>query len=218
MSNAARPGPRASSPAVAEAPAGKRERTRTALIEAAIEVLAEKGLEGTSIDDLMRVAGMARGTFYNYFQTREEVVGAVITYLKDKLRAAVVEQIPPEYGSEATVACSIYGFIKFGKDNPKMGWALVRIGGDSQWVSGEKFQRCESALEGVLGDDIQPVPGLAYIDGIILMLLRRVLEDRITAAEAEQVLVLAFRGLGIHSAKIKSMMNTAKKFVESLSG
>jgi hypothetical protein len=50
------------------------------------------------------------------------------------------------------------------------------------------------------------------------MLLRRVLEDRITAAEAEQVLVLAFRGLGIHSAKIKSMMNTAKKFVESLSG
>ncbi|MBK8289386.1 MAG: TetR family transcriptional regulator [Cellvibrionales bacterium] len=40
--------------------AGKRERTRQALLEAAIRMLAERGLEGTSIDDLMRAAGMAR--------------------------------------------------------------------------------------------------------------------------------------------------------------
>lgn len=207
-----------SSSNAAPATPGKRERTRAALIEAAIEVLADKGLEGISIDELMRVAGMARGTFYNYFQTREEVVGAVITTLKDRLRTAVVDRIPADYSSEAVVACSIYGFIKFGKDHPKMGWTLVRIGGDSQWVSGEKFQRCEAALEGVLGADIQPVPGLAFIDGVILMLLRRVLEDRISGEEAEQVLVLAFRGLGIRAAKIRSMMSTARQFVESLGG
>ncbi len=201
--------------AVASTP-GKRERTRTALIEAAIEVLAEKGLEGTSIDDLMRVAGMARGTFYNYFQTRDEVASAVSAYIKEQLRSTVVNRIPADYSSEAVVACSIYGFIKFGKENPKMGWTLVRIGGNSQWVSGDKFQECESALQGVLGDDIQVMPGLAYVEGVILMLLRRLLEDRITGPEAEQVLVLTFRGLGIHAAKIKSMMNTAKKFVHSL--
>jgi AcrR family transcriptional regulator len=162
------------------------------------------------------VAGMARGTFYNYFQTREEVVSAVSAYIKDRIRDAIVNKIPADYSSEATVACSIYGFIKFGKDNPKMGWTLVRIGGNSQWVSGEKFQSCESALQELLGDDIQLIPGLAYVEGVILMLLRRLLEDRITGPEAEQVLVLTFRGLGIHAAKIKSMMNAAKTFVHSL--
>ena len=67
---------------------GKRDRTRIALIEAAIDVLADKGLEGTSIDDLMQVAGMARGTFYNYFQTREELALAVSAHIREQIYTA----------------------------------------------------------------------------------------------------------------------------------
>lgn len=197
---------------------GKRERTRIALIEAAIDVLAEKGLEGSSIDDLVRVAGMARGTFYNYFQTREEVVCAVSEYIQEKFHDAVVCRVPKDYSSEAVVACITYGLIKYGLDHPKIGWALVRIGGGKHWVSGSRrFECADNALQEVIGKDMLLVAGLTYLEGSTLMILRRLLEGRITKPEVMQILTMMFRGLGVHGARVKSLMNTARNFVQNLS-
>jgi len=195
---------------------GKRERTRIALIEAAIDVLAEKGLEGSSIDDLVRVAGLARGTFYNYFQTREDVICAVSAYIQEKFHEAVVSRVPADYSNEAIVACITYGFIKYGLDNPKIGWALVRIGGGKHWVSGSKFECADQALQQVIGEDMLLEAGLTYLEGVALMILRRLLEGRISKPEVMQILTLLFRGLGVHGARVKSLMNTAQKFVQSL--
>jgi len=194
---------------------GKRERTRVALIEAAIDVLAEKGLEGASIDDLVRVAGMARGTFYNYFQTREEVICAVSEHIRERIHEGVVSRVPADVCSEVIVACITYGFIKYGLEHPKIGWALVRIGGGRHWVSGNKFECADDALQEVLGEDMLLPAGLTYVEGVGLMILRRLLEGRITKPEVEQILAMMFRGLGVHAAKVKSVMNSAKNFVQT---
>lgn len=196
---------------------GKRERTRIALIEAAIDVLAEKGLEGCSIDELMRVAGMARGTFYNYFQTREDVIGAVSDHIREKIHDTVISRVPGEYNSETILACIVYGFIKYGLDHPKIGWTLVRIGGGRHWVSGRHFECADRALQEVIGEDMLLPAGLTYVEGVGLMILRRMLEGRITRPEVEQILLMFFRGLGIPRARLKSLMATAKDFATGLS-
>ncbi len=195
---------------------GKRDRTRVALIEAAIDVLAEKGLEGTSIDDLMRTAGMARGTFYNYFQTREEVVCAVSSFIRENIYQAVVDRIPAHYSDEETFACVTYGFIHYGLQYPKTGWALVRIGGSSHWVTGERFQRAHNALEAVLPNQEPPFLGLIYIEGVALMVMRRLLEGVISIEEMEAIIALAMRGAGIAPERISSLLETASAFVESI--
>jgi AcrR family transcriptional regulator len=197
-------------------PPGKRDRTRIALIEAAIDVLAEKGLEGTSIDDLMRTAGMARGTFYNYFQTREELVCAVSGFIRENVYQAVVDRIPPHYNNEETFACVTYGFIHYGIQYPKTGWALVRIGGSTHWVTGERFQRAHNALEAVLIDPAPPFLGLIYIEGVALMVIRRLLENVIGIEEADTVITMAMRGVGISSERIPALLKTAKAFVDSI--
>jgi len=51
-------------PAVA---AQRREKMRARLIEAAVTVIAAKGIEGAVIEDVIAEAGVARGTFYNHF-------------------------------------------------------------------------------------------------------------------------------------------------------
>jgi AcrR family transcriptional regulator len=53
---------------------GKRARTRAALLDAAILVVAEKGMEALKISDITSAAEMANGTFYNHFNDKDEVL------------------------------------------------------------------------------------------------------------------------------------------------
>ena len=203
---------------MSEAPAQlpkKRERTRNALIEAAIDVLAEKGLEGTSIDDLMRVAGMARGTFYNYFQTRDDVVRAVADFIHGELHRQVLSRVSPDWDDDIIAGCVCYGFIRYALDHPTIGWTLVCLGGAKHWVSGDTQHHCvDGALQRLLGEDEAMLVGQTYVEGVVLMLLRRLLEGRITLAEAERVLSLAWRGLGVRSGRLKKVLEVARGFVE----
>lgn len=52
----------------------RRERTRRRLLEAASELIALKGPHAATIDEIVRHAGISRGSFYNYFRTPAEVV------------------------------------------------------------------------------------------------------------------------------------------------
>jgi AcrR family transcriptional regulator len=61
------------------APKGdKRKRTRAALIEAAAGVIAEKGFDRASLDEICARAGMTRGAFHGNFKSRDELFLAVV--------------------------------------------------------------------------------------------------------------------------------------------
>ena len=61
---------------------GKREQTkannRRAIIEAGRYVFAELGYGETTVRDIIRKTGLASGTFYNYFKSKEEVFQAIM--------------------------------------------------------------------------------------------------------------------------------------------
>src|ERR1700753_2128332 len=65
----------------AEIPAGKREQTkaqnREAILNAAREVFGELGYELATVRDIIRRTGLAAGTFYNYYRSKEEVFAAL---------------------------------------------------------------------------------------------------------------------------------------------
>src|SRR5208283_3669732 len=49
-------------------------RNRKALLNAAEKLIAEKGLEHVTIDEIAETADLAKGTFYNYFDDKNEIV------------------------------------------------------------------------------------------------------------------------------------------------
>jgi len=57
--------------------AGKREQTklqnRQAILDAARGVFGEMGYEACTVRDIIRRTGLAAGTFYNYYRSKEEV-------------------------------------------------------------------------------------------------------------------------------------------------
>ena len=74
----------------------KRQRTRAALLEAARELIREKGYERTTIEEVASRAGMTTGAIYGNFRNREELFIA----LGHTYWAPVVPQI----GAGATFA------------------------------------------------------------------------------------------------------------------
>jgi AcrR family transcriptional regulator len=61
-----------------ELPAGKREAGKLArrdrMYEAAVTLFREQGYENTTVDQITRRAGVAKGTFFNYFPTKDAVL------------------------------------------------------------------------------------------------------------------------------------------------
>jgi AcrR family transcriptional regulator len=56
----------------------KRPHERRAdLIRAALEVFADKGLDDATVADITRAAGVAKGTFYLYFSSKEHLLTAL---------------------------------------------------------------------------------------------------------------------------------------------
>jgi AcrR family transcriptional regulator len=82
------------------APRRRSPRRREDLVDAALESFAAKGVSATSVDDIVRRAGVAKGTFYLYFESRDDVVTAVA----ERLVEAVGRSIDEALGSTARTA------------------------------------------------------------------------------------------------------------------
>lgn len=53
------------------------ERRRAEILAAARKLIAEKGFAGMAVSDLVKTVGVAQGTFYWYFTSKEELLDAV---------------------------------------------------------------------------------------------------------------------------------------------
>lgn len=76
------------------------QQTRAALVAAAAEVFAEKQFLDTNVSDIARRAGTAHGTFYRYFNSKEEIFREVALDLERKMRAhreADEQRDPPPF-------------------------------------------------------------------------------------------------------------------------
>ena len=69
--------------------AQRRGKTRLRLLQSALVVFADKGIDATVIDDVIAAAGVSRGTFYNHFRTTSELLLALATAMSDEVLAVV---------------------------------------------------------------------------------------------------------------------------------
>ncbi|MDP3283497.1 MAG: TetR/AcrR family transcriptional regulator [Desulfobacterales bacterium] len=54
-----------------------RDKKRSEIAQKAIEVLAKRGFQATTIQEIADAAGLGKGTVYHYFKTKEEILSAV---------------------------------------------------------------------------------------------------------------------------------------------
>jgi TetR/AcrR family transcriptional regulator len=66
-----------------------RQRNRTRIIEAAIEVFARKGFDGASIAEIAARSGLPKANVYYYFETKEAIYSTIIDNLIAEWDAAL---------------------------------------------------------------------------------------------------------------------------------
>lgn len=73
---------------------------RRLILDAALEVFAERGFHGTTIPEIAAAAGVGAGTLYRYFEHKEALVNEVYRDAKLRLRAALMDELPPPTGPD----------------------------------------------------------------------------------------------------------------------
>jgi len=76
-----------------------KETRRRQIVDAAIEVFAARGYRVASIADIIAQAGVARGTFYLYFQSKEEVFNAVLDRFHERFQTMARQETARRYGN-----------------------------------------------------------------------------------------------------------------------
>lgn len=95
---------------------GKRHANRLKRIEAlcdgAIPLFLEHGLAMVRIDDVTTAAGVSKGSFYRYFESKEELVATVLQPLADGVRSALDRGTAAlERADDAPTLSAAYGQI-----------------------------------------------------------------------------------------------------------
>lgn len=67
------------------------EERRNEIIDAAEELFSQKGFDGTSTNDILEKVGIARGTLYHHFKSKEDIMDALIERYSVRLLGAAQE-------------------------------------------------------------------------------------------------------------------------------
>lgn len=72
----------------------RQERTRTALLQAAQRLWAERGVHGASLDEVAAAAGLTKGAVYSNFTGKTDLLMALLErYTRDRLGAEVCDLV-----------------------------------------------------------------------------------------------------------------------------
>lgn len=74
----------------------KKQRTRLALIDAALELFLSQGYEATTIDEIVAAVEVSQRTFFRYFATKEDVVTSFLSEHDRVLQEALAARPPGE--------------------------------------------------------------------------------------------------------------------------
>ncbi|MEP1144212.1 MAG: TetR/AcrR family transcriptional regulator [Henriciella sp.] len=105
----------------------KSARSRAKLLDAAIVVFADMGVEAASIKEITREANMANGTFYLHFKDKEEIVHEVCTKILSRIAQNVDYSISEVTEAVERVSIATRRFIHFSGKHRHWGQAFIKF-------------------------------------------------------------------------------------------
>ena len=112
-----------------EAAAARRKReTQSRLLNAALRLMAEKGMEGVAINEITESADVGFGSFYNYFESKEAIYATLLDWVFEAFRNAL-DRLVRDIADPAEVisVCVRHTLLRATRE-PVWGQFLVREG------------------------------------------------------------------------------------------
>ena len=103
---------------------GRGRASRERIVERAAELFAERGVAGTSLDDVLTAAGAGKGQLYHYFSGRDELVAEAVGLRCTQVMAGLTQAL----GSVASLAGLTQALAGFVAGFEQMGMPGCPIG------------------------------------------------------------------------------------------
>jgi AcrR family transcriptional regulator len=188
----------------------KRARTRAQLVAAANALFARQAVEAVTVDDVIREAGVAKGTFYVHFKDLQALIAAVA----DELVKSIDELLQPVRLSIDDPALRIaYGcscFIDKALSDP--GWASLAVRMAATVARGGGVARRRLYEDLILHakrlpkGSIRAELSLEIVVGIQLQVLGAIGEGRLASRHREGALAAILRAIGLDARQVKSVL------------
>src|SRR5450755_3748035 len=104
----------------------KSEDKRNAILSAATKVFAERGL-GAPTSAISQAAGVAEGTLFTYFKTKDELINALYREIKLELADAMMSDFPRRVGIRDRLQHVWNHYLAWGVKNPSQHKVLQQM-------------------------------------------------------------------------------------------
>jgi AcrR family transcriptional regulator len=111
-------------------------RTMRAILDAAALEFGEKGFHEGSISGITRRAGVALGSFYTYFDSKDDVFRALVRDMSEQVREHVAPALKGAPGQIAAEQAALLAFIRFARSHKE----IYRIIDEAEFVDPQSFR------------------------------------------------------------------------------
>ncbi len=126
-------------------------RTREKLLHAAEAEFGESGFADTSIASITQRAGVALGTFYVYFESKEEIFRALVSYMGELTRQWIGERVAASPDRLTAERRGVEAFIEFVRTHRN----LYRVVSMAQFVAEDAFREYYSVFASAYEENLR---------------------------------------------------------------
>lgn len=105
----------------------RSENKRNAILDAATRLFAERGLTAAPTSEISKLAGVAEGTLFTYFKTKDDLINALYREIKLELADAMMSDFPRKKNVRVRLQHVWDRYVNWGITNPKQRKVLAQL-------------------------------------------------------------------------------------------
>lgn len=110
-------------------------QTRDKLLQAAEMEFGNRGFHDASVSGITQNAGVALGTFYTYFESKEEIYRALVGYMSHRVRSWIAERVMDSPDRLSAERDGLQAYLEFVREHP----GLYRIIAEAEFVANDAY-------------------------------------------------------------------------------
>jgi len=191
--------------------AERRARMRRKLVESALLVLAEKGVDASVIEDVIAAAAVSRGTFYNYFRTNAELLVAVIEELGNEVVDLIEARVKSFPSPAARLFIGLRLYMSAARRFPLFARFIARVGPQAIGPDNRVYKYIPIHIEeGIRAGEFVDAPVLVALDMVVgagLLAVARITGGRADDAYLNAMLLALARALGLDPTRAEALLS-----------
>lgn len=127
------------------------KRTRDKLLHAAEIEFGDKGFHAAAISGITRRAGVALGTFYTYYASKEEIFHDLVTFMSHRTRRWIAERVSGAPDRMAAERLGIEAYIEFARQHK----GIYRIITEAEFVANDAYREHYESFADAYRDNLK---------------------------------------------------------------